>query len=119
MSHLCKLIHCQWKLQNHFHKKEDIQSRGEGCLVIGDWNHPDLFTDKDAYATKQLKEWIENEEFDVKLLNDATPTRIVPTGGNSVLDLAVVSKNKKVVYKNLQLILIKNGLHLQSGRKME
>ena len=36
---------------------------------------------------------MENEEFDLKLLNDATPTRIDPTGGNSVLDLAVVSKN--------------------------
>ena len=75
------------------YKVEDIRSRGEGCLVIGDWNRPNLFTDEDSHATKQLREWIENEEFEVKLLNDATPTRIDPTGGNSVLDLAVVSKN--------------------------
>ena len=75
------------------YKVENILSHGESCIIIGDWNRPELFTDKDSYATKQLKEWLENEETDVKLLNDDTPTRQNPIGGMSVLDLAVVSNN--------------------------
>ena len=75
------------------YKVEEILSRSESCVILGDWNRPELFTDKDSYASKQLREWIENEEVDLKLLNDSTPTRINPTGGSSVLDLAVVSNN--------------------------
>ena len=75
------------------YKVDEIMSRGESCIILGDWNRPELFTNKETYATKQLKEWIENDEVDVKLLNDDTPTRINPTGGSSVLDLAVVSNN--------------------------
>ena len=72
-------------------KVDEILEKSEGCLIIGDWNRPELFSDKRSYATNQLKEWLGKDK--VTLLNDNTPTRINPTGGSSVLDLGVVSKN--------------------------
>ena len=72
-------------------KVDEILKKSEGCLIIGDWNRPELFSDKRSYATNQLQEWLGKDK--VTLLNDNTPTRINPTGGSSVLDLGVVSKN--------------------------
>ena len=79
----------------------DILGKSEGCVIIGDWNRPDLFSDKSSYATKQLNEWLENET--VTLLNNDTPTRINPTGGSSVLDLGVVSKNIEKCVQSFQV----------------
>ena len=72
-------------------KVDEILNKAEGCIIIGDWNRPELFSDKRSYATKQLQEWLRKGT--VTLLNKNTPTRINPTGGSSVLDLGVVSKN--------------------------
>ena len=72
-------------------KVDEILKKSEGCVIIGDWNRPELFSGKSSYATKQLQEWLEKDT--VTLLNTDIPTRVNPTGGSSVLDLGVVSKN--------------------------
>ena len=82
-------------------KVDDILGKSEACMIIGDWNRPDLFTDKTSYASKQLNEWLNSDT--VTLLNNDTPTRINPTGGSSVLDLGVVSKNIENCIQSFQV----------------
>ena len=42
-------------------KVDEILKKSEGCVIIGDWNRPELFSDKRSYATKQLQEWLEKD----------------------------------------------------------